>query len=129
MTPMPSNQSFGRLFAVIFAILAAWMWWRSSSWIWLWLALSAATLGVTLVAPDRLAPLNRLWMRFAALLHRVMSPLMLGIIYFAVITPFAVVMRLRGRDQLSRRFDAASKSYWIERTPPGPDPKTLPNQF
>ncbi|MBL8703113.1 MAG: hypothetical protein JNK67_32310 [Alphaproteobacteria bacterium] len=127
--PLPSNRSFGRLFVIVFGLVALWSWWRGGAWLPVWLGLSAATLVVTLVAPDRLAPLNRLWMRFAELLHRVVSPVMLGVIYFIVLTPFALVMRVRGRDPLSRRFEPGMKSYWVARDPPGPDPKTLPNQF
>src|SRR5262245_47806578 len=90
----PSNRAFGGLFVVVFALLAAWSWWRvGASWPY-WSGLAAATLAVTLVRPRALAPLNRLWMRLADLLHRVVSPVMLGIVFYAAVTPFALVMRL-----------------------------------
>ena len=126
---LPSNRSFGGLFVVVFALLAAWSWWRGGSWYPGWATLAAVTLAVTLAAPQMLTPLNRLWMRFAELLHRVVSPIMLGVVFFIVVTPFGWAMRLAGRDPMARSFDPGARSYWIERRPPGPDPKTMPNQF
>jgi hypothetical protein len=126
---LPSNRSFGRLFVIVFTLLALWSWWSGGSWWRIWLGLSVLVLAVTLFASSLLTPLNRLWMKFAAVLHRFVSPVMLGIVFFGVITPYACVMRMRGRDPLLRRFDPSSRSYWIERKPPGPDPKSLPNQF
>lgn len=126
---LPTNRSFGRLFVIVFALLALWSWWSGGSWWRVWLGLGVLVLAVTLFAPALLTPLNRLWMKLAALLHRVVSPVMLGVIFFGVITPYACVMRMRGRDPLLRRFEPSSRSYWIERKPPGPDPKSLPNQF
>jgi hypothetical protein len=68
-------------------------------------------------------------MKFGALLHSVVSPLVLGAIYFLVFTPVAWAMRLSGRDILRRKLDSTAQSYWIKRDPPGPAPDSLPNQF
>ena len=127
--PLPSNRSFGALFVVVFALLGAYWWWRDNTlypWV---LALSALVLLLTLAKPDWLAPANRAWMKVGELLNRIVSPIALGIIFFGVLTPMGVVMRLFGRDTMKRQFDAAAKTYWIERNPPGPDPSGLPNQF
>ena len=127
--PLPSNRSFGMLFTAAFAIAGAVSLWRSGAlYPWL-LGLSALTLAVTLVVPEALAPFNRLWMRFGALLHRLVSPVMIGAIFFGVIMPFALVMRLAKRDALRLEFDPAAKSYWIAREPPGPDAESFNNQF
>ncbi len=127
--PLPSNRSFGMLFAVVFAAAGGVSLWRSGA-LYPWLfGLSALTLAVTLVVPDALAPLNRLWMRFGELLHRLVSPVMVGAIFYGVITPFALVMRLAKRDALRLKFDPAAKSYWIAREPPGPDAESFNNQF
>jgi hypothetical protein len=91
--------------------------------------LSLAILAVALARPGLLHGLNRAWMRFGALLHKVVNPIVLGGIYFLVFTPFALVMRLAGRDALRRKLDSQAKSYWINRDPPGPPPDSLPNQF
>lgn len=126
---LPSNRSFGSLFVGVFALLGAFSWWRGGA-LWPWLAaLSALTLIVTAAAPAMLTPLNRAWMKLAELLHRVVSPIVLGLIFFGIFAPVGFVMRLAGRDALKRRFEAQAGSYWIDRQPPGPDPAGLPNQF
>ena len=68
-------------------------------------------------------------MKLAALLNHVVSPIVMGVIFFGIVTPVAKLMRLAGRDAMNRRFEVNLQSYWIERQPPGPDPKGLPNQF
>jgi hypothetical protein len=118
---LPSNRSFGWTFTGVFAlgaILYPWV-----------IALAAATALVTLVRAQWLAPLNRAWMAFGAVLHRVVSPVVLGIIYFGVFTPVAYVMRAAGRDVLARRFDKQLPSYWIDRDPPGPPDGSFRNMF
>lgn len=127
--PLPSDRSFGLLFVVVFALLSVWAWWYGLAWAAWPAALAMLTLLVALLRPALLNPLNRLWMRLAQLLNRVVSPLVLGLIYFGLFTPMAWAMRLRGRDALRLRLDSKAATYWIEREPPGPDPKSLPNQY
>ena len=69
-----------------------------------------------------LAPLNRLWAKFGLLLHHVISPVFLGILFYVCITPIGFLMRLTGKDPMRRRFEPEAKSYWIVREPPGPAP-------
>jgi hypothetical protein len=127
--PLPSNRSFGTLFVVVFALIGAYGWWRGgATYPWAF-ALSALTLLLTLAKPDWLAPANRAWMKLAEILHRIVSPVALGIVFFGVLTPMGFAMRLFGRDTMQRRFDPSARTYWIERDPPGPDPSGLPNQF
>ena len=125
----PSNRSFGTLFVVVFALLGGYWWWRNNTFFPWAFGLSALILLVTLAKPDWLGPANRAWMKLAELLHRVVSPIALGIMFFCVLTPMALVMRMTGRDAMKRRFDPAARTYWLERDPPGPDPAGLPNQF
>ena len=129
LPPLPSDRSFGLLFVFVFALLSSWAWWTGAAWAMWPAVLGALTLLVTLVRPALLNPLNRQWMRLAELLNRVVIPVVLGLIYFGMFTPVAWGMRLRGRDALRRRFEPAAATYWIERDPPGPDPKSLPNQY
>jgi hypothetical protein len=127
---MPSDRSFGLTFVVVFAIIAAWQAWAGRAGIaYTFSGLSIAILIAALARPTLLHGLNRAWMRFGALLHKVVNPLVLGGIYFLVFTPVALGMRLAGRDALRRKLDAKAKSYWIDRDPPGPPPDSLPNQF
>lgn len=128
-SPLPSNRSFGILFVVVFGAIGGFRWLHAHHDAGLWFGAAAATLLVTLLKPAWLTPLNRAWMGLAALMHRVVSPVVLGVLYYGLFTPTGLVMRLFGRDVLHRRFDPAARSYWVERSPPGPDVSGLPNQF
>ena len=126
---LPSDRSFGLTFTGIFALVGAWAWWRETSW-WHWPLIAAALfVAVALVAPRLLHPLNVLWMRFGALLNRIVSPIVLGTIYFGLLTPIGAAMRARGRDVLQRRFDRNLPTYWVRRDPPGPKVENFPRQF
>ena len=85
--------------------------------------------GFGMIAPARLAPLNRLWTRLGVLLAKVVSPVALGLIYVLGIVTTGLIMRLLGKDPLRLRFDPAAADYWVRRRPPGPDPKTMSQQF
>jgi hypothetical protein len=82
-----------------------------------------------LVAPARLAPLNRAWTRLGLLLFKVVNPLVLGLIYLTAVVPIGLLMRLLGRDLLSLKFDRKAPSYWVAREPPAPAPETMIRQF
>jgi hypothetical protein len=126
---LPSDRSFGLLFTVVFGLIGAWMWWKASDYAAVAFALAALFLLAALAFPRVLRPLNSAWMRLGLLLNRVVSPIVMGVIFFGLLTPVAAIMRLRGRDVLQRRFDPARESYWIRRDPPGPDGSSFPRQF
>ncbi|MBI1243533.1 MAG: hypothetical protein GC202_00875 [Alphaproteobacteria bacterium] len=94
-----------------------------------WFAASAAFLAAALIYPRLLAPANRLWTKLGLLLYHVMNPLVMGLLFFTVITPMALVARALGKDFLRMRRDPAATSYWIFRDPPGPAPDTMKRQF
>ena len=127
---LPSDRSFGLTFAAVFAVLAAWLAYRHGLH-WMACLVTAAAFGLVAVTiPTVLHPLNVAWMWFGRLLNRIVSPVVLGLIYFIVFTPVALLFALRGRDPLNRKFDAARPSYWLDRTPPGPDAtRSFPHQF
>ena len=127
--PLPSNRSFGFLFVVVFGLASAWSWWRGSAWLIWWASAMFVTAGVTLLAPSLLAPLNRAWMKLAEILHHIVSPVVLGILFYAVVTPFGVARRWLGGDPLTRTFEAERETYWIDRSPPGPASDSFPHQF
>ena len=96
---LPSNRKFGLLFTGIFALIACYFWYKGGVNVPLGAGLaSALTLTVTLVKAEFLHPLNKLWMRFGFLLGKIIGPIVLGFIFFVIITPIAIVMRLFGRD-------------------------------
>lgn len=99
---------------------------------WFMLALLAAGLTlvvVGLVAPARLALLNRAWVGLGLILFRIVNPLVLGIVFFLVVLPIGRFMRLLGNDPLRLRFDREAPTYWIEKEPLGPAGETMRNQF
>lgn len=124
-----SDKSFGVVFAVVFTVIGLWPL-KNAAEVHIWaLVVAAIFLVLALLAPGTLKPLNRVWFRFGLLLHKVVNPLVMGLIFYTTITPMALVMRALGKDPLNRRFDAKAKTYWIERQPPGPEPETMKNQF
>ena len=124
-----SDRSFGLVFAGFFGILSALSLWRhGAAWHWM-LPVALAFLAVALVYPSILAPLNRLWLKFGLLLYKVMNPLVLGLLFFVTIMPIGIVMRAMGKDFLRLKRDPNAATYWIARTPPGPPPQSMKNQF
>ena len=124
-----SERNFGLVFAGVFllvALLPLFSGHDPRKWA-LWVAV--AFVAVAVLAPKLLAPFNRLWAQFGLLLHRITSPLVLGIMFFVVITPMGWIMRALGKDLLRLKLDPAATSYWIARTPPGPTPESLKDQF
>jgi hypothetical protein len=124
-----SDRAFGAVFSVVFAIIGLLpMAFGGGARLWS-LVVAAIFALIAMARPVLLAPLNRLWLRFGLLLHRIVSPLILGIMFYLVVTPMGLLMRAVGKDLLRLKFDSALQSYWIERTPPGPAPESMKDQF
>lgn len=124
-----SDRSFGLVFAVVFALIALLpLWWGGPLRIWA-LVVAGAFTAAALLAPALLRPLSLLWFRIGLLLHRVVNPLLMAVLYFGVFTPMGLVLRARGKDLLNLRRDATRASYWIAREPPGPTPGSMSKQF
>jgi hypothetical protein len=87
----------------------------------------SATLAMAL--PWVLTPLNRLWTRLGLFLGDIVSWLALSIVFFLLVTPTGILMRLLGKDLLRLRLETDAESYWIERDPPGPAPDSFLQQF
>jgi len=124
-----SERAFGFVFTAVFVMVGAWPAIGGSAPRWWAFVLALAFLAPAIVAPRVLAPLNRAWLRLGALLHRIVTPLVMGLIFFTTVVPTGLIMRLMGRDLLGLKFDRAAESYWVPRDPPGPDPQTMRNQF
>ncbi len=124
-----SDKSFGVVFAVVFAIIGVFPMWGGGSPAYWAFGLSAVFLLLALARPGTLKPLNRIWHLVGLGLSKVVNPLVLGFLFFVTITPMALVMRMMGKDLLRLKFDSAAESYWIERTPAGPEPETMNRQF
>ena len=127
---LPSERRFGALFTLVFAAIGAWGHYKGGSPAAsnAWFVAAAVVALVTLAAPRLLAPFNLAWFKLGLLMGKVVSPIVLGIIFFVLLTPVAVIGRLFGRDELRLKRKAV-QSYWIERVPPGPDGDSFKNQF
>ena len=124
-----SGRSFGLVFAIVFALIGLYpLLGGGTARTWS-LGLAVLMLAFAALAPAALALPARLWLRLGDALHRVVSLLVLALIFFGVICPFALAMRVIRRDALRLGFDKAASSYWIARDPAGPDPDSIRNQF
>ena len=120
-----SNKSFGIVFFIVFLLIAIYPLINNGELrIWsLVVAIIFFILG--LINSKVLTPLNKLWFKFGLLLGKIVSPLIMGIIFFFVVTPTAFIVRIIGKDLLNLKFNN-KKTYWIEKT--GPKSK-MKNQF
>jgi hypothetical protein len=123
-----SDRTFGLVMAGALALVALLNGWHHGR-MWPWeAALAALFLLAALFRPALLHPLNRLWMKLGLLLHKIVNPIVMGLLFYGTIWPTGAIMRIRGRDLLRLRREPASDSYWIAR-PPGPLPETMRDQF
>ena len=119
------NKSFGIVFFIVFLLIAIYPLINNDE-LRIWsLVVSIIFLILGLINSKVLTPLNKLWFKFGLLLGKVISPIIMGIIFFLVVTPTALIMRIIGKDLLNLKFNN-KKSYWIEKT--GPKSK-MKNQF
>jgi hypothetical protein len=125
----PSDRSFGRVFTIFFCLVGAWPLLHRAPVRWWAFATAGVFALLTLIRPSLLHPANRLWNRFGLLLSKVTNPILTGLLFFFVITPIGLLMRITGKDLLRLRRDPSSSTYWIERHPPGPTPESMPQQF
>ena len=123
-----SNRSFGIVFCVVFTLLGGYSWWKGGENSIELLIVAALLLFVTLFIPNILSPLNWLWFQFGILLSRIMNPVIMGIVFFFVVTPMAICMRLVGKDTLRLKSKKDMNSYWIHRITK-PDHESFKHQF
>lgn len=124
-----SNRTLGLTFAAVFLIVGLYPL-AFGGQVRVWSIVIAGGFSiVAVVLPDLLGPLNKVWTRFGLLLHKIVSPIVLGILFFALVTPIGILMRLLGKDLLRLRWDRGAPTYWVNREPPGPKSETLTNQF
>jgi len=120
-----SNRSFGIVFFIVFLLISIYPLINNES-IRVWaLVISLIFLLLGVINSNLLYPLNKLWFKFGIILSKVVSPLVMGVIFFLVITPIGLIMRLLGKDLLNLKYNG-NKSYWIEKS--GPKSK-MKNQF
>lgn len=124
-----SNRSFGLVMATAFALLGLFPLWNGNTPMWWSITVAAVFLVLSLFYTDGLEKPKQLWLKFGELLHRITSPIILAFLFFIVITPTALLLKISGKDLVNRKLDPKIKSYWIKRDPPGPEPSSMENQF
>tara|TARA_B100001013_G_C24328067_1_gene331450 strand:+ start:166 stop:561 length:396 start_codon:yes stop_codon:yes gene_type:complete len=121
-----SNRSFGLLFCVVFLIIGLWPL-KSGEDFMIWpLIISTIFLVLGILNSKLLYPLNRLWFRFGLLLGSIVSPIVMGLIYFIVLAPMGIFMRLLGKDLLKTRKIKKASTYWIK---PNKQNSSMKKQF
>jgi Saxitoxin biosynthesis operon protein SxtJ len=124
-----SDRAFGLVFSVFFAFVGLSPLWKHRP-IRPWaLVLAGLFLAVGILRPVWLHPLNQGWIKLGLLLGRIVNPIVMGLLFFGVVAPTALIFRLLGKDPLRLSLSPTVPSYWIERRPPGPPPQTMSNQF
>jgi hypothetical protein len=125
---LPSNRKFGSFFTLVFLVAASYFF-LNKFVIGAYISITLAVIFfiVTLVKADVLLSFNKLWMRFGLLLGTIVTPIILGLIFFVLFTPIAFIMRLCGRDELRLKFKKKS-SHWIKREVSG-QTESFKNQF
>lgn len=127
--PMPSNRAFGGVMAVFFGVVGAWPLWNGGA-ARSWALIAAVAVGCLAVfAPRLLSVPNRLWMRLGDLLHAIVSPVALAVVFVCAVIPTGLLLRAFGRQPLQLSFDPIARSYWVSREPPGPFPQSFIDQF
>ena len=120
-----SNRSFGIVFSIVFLLIALYPLINGEN-LRLWsLIISIVFIVLGIINSNLLKPLNKLWFKFGLILGKIISPFIMGMIFFVVVTPIAILMRLLRKDLLNLKFNK-NNSYWIEKT--GPKSK-MKNQF
>ena len=123
--PMPTNRNFGIVFFIVFLLIAIYPFFKNEN-IRIWsLIVSIIFLVLSILKSKLLTPFNKIWFKFGLLLGKMISPIIMSMIFFVVVTPTAILMKLLRKDLLNLKFNN-NKTYWIEKNGPK---RQMKNQF
>ena len=111
---MSSNRSFGLLFFIVFLIIGLWPLKNGLELNYIFIGISIIFLILGLMNSKILTPFNKIWVKFGELLGRIIAPIVMAIIYFFILTPISLILRIFGKDLLNLKF-SKEKSYWTKR--------------
>ena len=111
---MSSNRSFGLLFFIVFIIIGLWPLKNDLELNYIFIGISIIFLILGLMNSKILTPLNKIWVKFGEFLGRIIAPIVMAIIYFFILTPISLILRISGKDLLNLKF-SKEKSYWTKR--------------
>ena len=115
MKSQSSNKSFGLLFFVVFLILALWPLKNGSNINLYFIIVSETFLVLGLINSKLLSPLNKSWIKLGEILGMVIAPIVMALVYFAILTPVSLIVRIFGKDLLGLKFLKVKETYWIKR--------------
>ena len=115
MKSQSSNRSFGFLFFVVFLIIALWPLTKKGDINFYLILIAVIFLILGLSNSKILTPLNKTWIKFGELLGRIIAPIVMALVYFLILTPISLIVRLFGKDLIGMKFSNDIKSYWIKR--------------
>lgn len=124
-----SNRKFGLAFGGLFCLVALVPLIHHGALRWWALPIAAAFVLLAFFAPHLLAPLNRLWFALGLALNKIVSPVLMGVLFFGAVVPIGWLLRKQGEDLLALKRVPEAETYWIARDPPGPVPGTMTKQF
>ena len=110
-----TNRNFGLVFFIIFVIVSLWpLTYEGPIRIWT-VIISLVFLILGFMNSKLLTPLNKLWFKFGMILGAIVVPVVMGVVFFLVVTPIGLVMKIMGRDLLNKKYDKKKRTYWIKR--------------
>ena len=119
-----SDRSFGLVMAVACGLIAAYgLWKETSNWSY-WLVAALLFTSLAWLRPTLLVPLNRVWFLLGRVLHRIVNPIVMGVLFFGIFMPIGLLMRVFGKRPLALKFDDGVPTYWISRGESQPGPMT-----
>jgi hypothetical protein len=128
-TAGPSDRKFGLTLGAILALIAAVKAVEHSPWSVIWGPLAAMLIVFALARPSLLSAPNQIWLRFGLLLHRIVNPVIMAILFYGTIAPIGLLMRALGKDPLRLRLDKTATSYWLTRSDERPQSESMRQQF
>lgn len=123
-----SDRKFGVTLGLVLAFLSVWPLVHHHGPRWWLFAVALFLTGTGLIYPAALGPANRAWFKFGLALNTIVSPIVMGVLFFGAVVPVGFLLRKRGEDLLGLRRAPQAATYWDERTP-GPAPGTMRKQF
>ena len=109
------NRSFGLLFSLVFFALALWLLTKKGEINLYLILISLIFLSLGLLNSKILSPLNKSWIKLGEILGRIIAPVVMAIVYFLILTPISLIVRLIGKDLIGMKFSNDIKSYWVKR--------------
>ena len=115
MKSQSSNKSFGLLFFVVFLIIGLWPLKNGESLNYYFIIASVVFLILGLLNSKLLSPLNKSWIKLGEILGIIIAPIVMALVYFAILTPISIIVRVFGKDLLGLKFLKEKETYWIKR--------------